>query len=84
MDKFGLFDLISKLSSTENNSTPLSKLIDGLVSANKTTNDNNKIIKKGGESHLKDTPPHYKSDAILKIIEKHDKLSKEIDKNNEK
>ena len=83
MDKFGIFDLISKLSSTENKDNPLSKLIDGLVSPNKNQATNAPQIKKGGNAHLKDTP-RYNSDAILKIIEKHDKLSKQIDKNQNK
>ncbi len=83
MDKFGLFDLLSKLSTTENKNNPILKLLDSFSFTTSKKPSQNLSTKKGGVNHLKATP-QYKSDAILKIIENHDKLSKQIDKNNNK
>ena len=83
MDKFGLFDILNKLQSNDKKTDILSNLLNGFLSMQKSNPQPTKT-QKGGDCKLTEPPPYYKSDAILKVIKKHDILSKQIDKNNNK
>lgn len=78
MDKFGLFELLSKLSYSKNNDSPLINILNGLISSKNKENPK----KMGDGVTINEPPPYYKSDAILKIISRHNEISKQIDKNN--
>ena len=79
MDKFGLFDLLNKLQINEKQSAAFQKILTSLLSSNAQ----NSIEKEKGESpKITKPPPYFKSDAILSVIQKHDLISKQIDKDN--
>lgn len=72
MDKFGLFDVISKLSSNENAINSISNIIKNIAS-----NDNKKT------NNYKPNPSNsfsYSPNAIQSILKRHEEISKKIDK----
>lgn len=88
MDKFGIFDLLTKLASNKT-------ATDGIINAVKTVSSNlNNNVSNGGKNlqennkntqnnvvktdHLKKKYSQY---AILEVLKKHDSLSKKIDEN---
>ncbi|MBR5438613.1 MAG: hypothetical protein IKV61_00125 [Clostridia bacterium] len=86
MDKFGIFDILTKLSS---NKTATDGVIDAVknISNNLKTHKNEEL--KSGENktiqkndHAK--KPKYSQSAILEVLKKHEELSKKIDENNKK
>ncbi len=72
MENFGLFDLFNKFLSTK--------------TQNVTTNgvDTNKTKKDENISQPSPLPSYYTQSIVVNLIKQHEKLSKEIDKNNKK
>ena len=78
MDKFGIFDILTKLASNE-------KATNGIINAVKSVSSNlknneNTIAKKSENSK----EPKFSKSAILSVLQKHEKLSKQIDAKNKK
>ncbi len=78
MDKFGIFDILTKLASNE-------KATNGIINAVKNVSSNlknneNIVVKKSENSK----EPKFSKSAILSVLKKHEELSKQIDKNNKK
>ncbi|MBO5851038.1 MAG: hypothetical protein J6R29_01750 [Clostridia bacterium] len=78
MDKFGIFDVLTKLAS---NKTATNGIINAVknVSANLTNNEN--IAVKKSENSKE---PKFSKSAILSVLKKHEELSKQIDAKNKK
>ena len=74
MDKFGLFDIISKLTSNETALNAITKLFS--PSANKPNTEK----EAPPTSEPKRSTASYNKGAILSIIKRHDEISKAIDK----
>lgn len=74
MDKFGLFDLISKLSSNESTINSIAKIVENAVSNKENVANKDKSIKKENLSK-----PKYNSNAIQEILKRHQEISKKID-----
>ena len=74
MDKFGLFDLISKLSSNESTINSIAKIVENAVSSKDNKTDKNKSVKKENLNK-----PKYNSNAIQEILKRHQEISKKID-----
>lgn len=81
MDKFGLFDMLNKLQINEKQSTAFQKILTSLLTSNGQKNTEKE---KGESPKTTEPPPYFKSDAILSVIKKHDLISKQIDKDNNK
>ena len=86
MDKFGIFDILTKLSS---NKTATDGVIDAVKNISNnlktyksedTKNNENRTIHKNDHSKK----PKYSQSAILEVLKKHEELSKKIDENNKK
>ena len=81
MDKFGLFDILNKLQVSEKQSNALQNLVSGFLNSN-LIKPNNKTNEKSESPKSSEPPLYLKSDAILKVIKKHDLISKQIDLDN--
>lgn len=88
MDKFGLFDFISKLSASPKAQSSLQTILSKLfATAPNPTNDGEKSSRTNKANGVK---PNFSGDVYRspeaytlysEMIEKHNKISKEIDKN---
>ena len=83
LDKFGLFDILNKLQVSEKQSNALQNLVSGFLNSN-LLKPNNTANEKSESPKSSEPPLYLKSDAILKVIKKHDLISKQIDENNKK
>ncbi len=81
MDRFGLFNILSKLQTNENQRNALQSLLGNLLNSSMQKSDNSNKENSEG-SKITEPPPYFKSEAILNVIKKHDLLSKQIDKDN--
>lgn len=81
MDKFGIFDIFTKLAQDKNVQNLLSSTINSLISKPTLENKTNAPTKQNAPpvKHNK-----YSEEAILKVLKRHDEISKNIDKNLEK
>lgn len=75
MNKFSLIDLFSKIASNKEAVTTITNVISNLVE--KGTSNNKNTVAKNIPTQKKDNV-HSKT-AIISLMEKHDKLSREID-----
>ena len=86
MDKFGIFDILTKLSTnktaTDGLCEAVKKISNSLSESQNTTPKatNEKVIVKNDHSKK----PKFSQSAILQVLKKHDELSKQIDINNKK
>ena len=86
MDKFGIFDILTKLSTnktaTDGLSEAVKKISNSLLSSqNSALNETReKVIVKNERSKK----PKFSQSAILQVLKKHDELSRQIDLNNKK
>ncbi len=76
MDKFGIFDILNKLASDKATSD---KIINAVKNVANVNLNKNKQEEKSQKPKIK-----YSQTAILNLLQKHDKMSKEIDKNTKK
>ena len=83
MDKFGLFDILSKLQGNDKQNNAILNLLNNLANSNLLKA--NEISKEKGESPKPtEPPPYFRNQAIIKVIKNHDLISKQIDKDNKK
>ena len=83
MDKFGLFDILSKLQTNDKQNNAIKSLLDGLLNSPIAKKQDN-IDKKDESPKITEPPPYFKSQAIIDVIKNHDLISKQIDKDNKK
>ena len=81
MDKFGIFDIFTKLAQDKNVQNLLSSTINTLISKPSLENKNNAPTKQSDQTIKRNK---YSEEAILKLLKRHDEISKNIDKNLEK
>ncbi len=78
MDKFGLFNSLSKLATNENALNSITKLIKTVAS----NNANQEISNKPKANKV--IKAHYDTKAIQDVLKRHDEISKFIDLQNKK
>ena len=74
MDKFGIFNLIEKLS-------PLKEALKPLTSQVENKAENSELSKEKVEKLSIKTENNYSHKAVCDFIKRHDEISKRIDKN---
>ena len=82
MDKFGIFDVLTKLSSNNDAKNGIMNAVKDL-SLN-LTNAPRFTPLESAKKEQSSKKPKYSHDAILQLLKRHDELSKQIDKNNKK
>ena len=83
MNKFGLFDILSKLQNNDKQNDLLQNLLSSFLNT-KTQKNQESNVKKDESPNITEPPPYFKSQAILNVIKKHDLLSMQIDNDNKK
>ncbi len=87
MDKFGIFDILTKLASDKTTREKIANTIKTVSTANALTQKDKKDLPKKEQNDalkLRNKQGKYSQTVILEILKKHDKISKEIDEKTKK